>query len=259
MKVIETFVVVLGLVASCGCASSAPATGSAGNHPAFNVLVVTSKAKDHQKMMAAAAPMLTMMATDNNFHVDITSDDTLITDENLAHYQVFVPLQEAPFDMTTVEQAALQRFIERGGGWVGIHAAGLTGRQFIGVNTTYWSWFESFMGGVIYRPHPAFQQGTLVIEDHTHPITKNLPDKMVISDEWYEFNESPRPRMRVLAHADETTYKQNKPMGDHPMIWINEHYRRMVYIAIGHDASLCVNRDFQVLVRDAILWAASTK
>ena len=77
----------------------------------------------------------------------------------------------------------------------------------------------------------------------------------VVSDEWYEFNESPRPRVHVLAHADESTYRQNKPMGDHPMVWINENYRRMVYIAIGHDQSLCVNRDFQVLVRDAILWA----
>jgi len=81
----------------------------------------------------------------------------------------------------------------------------------------------------------------------------------VVSDEWYEFNESPRPRVHVLAHADESTYRQNKPMGDHPMVWINENYRRMVYIAIGHDASLCVNRDFEVLVRDAILWAGSQK
>jgi type 1 glutamine amidotransferase len=159
--------------------------------------------------------------------------------------------------MTQSEQAALQRFIERGGGWVGIHAAGLTGRQFIGRGAPYWSWFEEFLGGITYRPHPRFQQGTLVIEDHQHPVTRNLPDRMTIGDEWYEFNESPRPRVRVLAHADESTYTQNKPMGDHPMIWVNERYRRMVYICIGHDASLCADDDFKVLVRDAILWAHS--
>ena len=104
------------------------------------------------------------------------------------------------------------------------------------------------MGGVIYSPHPRFQQGTLVIEDRNSPITKGLPAKMVISDEWYEFNESPRPRVHVIATADESTYKPNKPMGDHPMIWTNEKYPRTVYIAIGHDASLCVNPDYQVLV-----------
>jgi type 1 glutamine amidotransferase len=207
-------------------------------------------------MMAAAAPMLKMMATDNHFDVEITDDDTVINDANLARYQVFVQLQEAPFDMTGPEKAALQRFIEQGHGWVGIHAAGLTGRQFA-PGKPYWSWFETFLGGVVYLPHPQFQQGTLIIEDRNHPVTRNLPDRMVISDEWYEFDRSPRPRVHVLAHADESTYKQNKPMGDHPMVWINENYRRMVYIAIGHDASLCVNRDFEILVRDAILWAGS--
>jgi type 1 glutamine amidotransferase len=59
-----------------------------------------------------------------------------------------------------------------------------------------------------------------------------------------------------LALADESTYQQNKPMGDHPIIWTNEHYRRMIYIGIGHDASLCSDKNFDVLVRDAIRWAA---
>jgi type 1 glutamine amidotransferase len=247
----------IALFAMGGCTKTTPPPAIATTRPAFNVLVVTSRAKDHLKMMAAAAPMLKVMATDNHFDLEITDNDAVINDANLARYQVFVQLQEAPFDMTPAEQAALQKFIEQGHGWVGIHAAGLTGRKFLAPGATYWSWFETLLGGVIYSPHPAYQKGTLVIEDRNHPVTRNLPERMMISDEWYEFNESPRPRVHVLAHADESTYKQNKPMGDHPMIWINENYRRMVYIAIGHDASLCVNRDFEVLVRDAILWAVS--
>lgn len=207
-------------------------------------------------MIAAATPLLQKMAADNNFAVDITNDGSVITDENLANYQVFVQLQDAPFDMTPDQQQALQKFIEAGHGWVGIHAAGLTGKKFVG-DKPYWQWFEDFLGGVTYSPHPKFQKGTLVIEDHSHPATKNLPDKMEISDEWYEFNESPRPRVRVLAHADESTYKQNHPMGDHPLIWTNEKYPRTIYIAIGHDASLCDNPDYQTLLRDSILWAAS--
>jgi uncharacterized protein len=224
--------------------------------PAFKVLAVTSRAKDHLKMIAAATPMLQKMATDNNFTIDITDDATVINDENLSRYQVFVQLQEAPFDMSADEQQSLRKFIEQGHGWVGIHAAGLTGKKFIGPDRAYWQWFEDFLGGITYSPHPKFQKGTLLIEDHTHPVTKNLPAQMEISDEWYEFNESPRERVHVLATADETTYKQNKPMGDHPMIWTNEKYHRMIYIAIGHDASLCDNPDFQILVRNAILWAA---
>jgi len=210
-------------------------------------------------MIAAAEPMLHMMATDNNFDIDITTDLTKITDENLAHYQVFLQLQEAPFDIPRKEQDVIQRYVEGGGGWVGIHAAGLTGRTFLVAGMHYWQWYQDFLGGVSYSPHPKFQKGTLIIEDHSSPITRELPDKWVLSDEWYEFDHSPRgaPGIHVLARADESTYHQNKPMGDHPMIWVNTNYRRMVYIAIGHDAYLCSDPNFEKLIRDSILWAAT--
>jgi type 1 glutamine amidotransferase len=113
------------------------------------------------------------------------------------------------------------------------------------------------MGGIVYSPHPAFQKGSVVVEDRSHPATRNLPDSFEISDEWYEFDRSPRPNVRVLARADESTYKPNKPMGDHPMIWTNERYDRVLYIGIGHAAALCDDANFAVLIRDAILWAAS--
>jgi uncharacterized protein len=237
------------LVIVFGCA-----TTPARKEP-MRVLVVTSRAKDHLKMIAAAGPMLQKMAEEDHFVVDITDDDSVITDSNLARYRVFVQLQEAPFDMKPSEQAALQRFIESGHGWVGIHAAGLTGHQFLLAGMPYWEWFETFLGGVVYSPHPRYQKGVLIIEDRTHPVTRGLPAKMEIGDEWYEFDRSPRPRVRVLASADESSYRQNKPMGDHPMIWVNEKYHRMVYIAIGHDASLCANPDYVRLVSNAILWA----
>jgi chitinase len=230
-------------------------TAAAAPKPPMKVLVVTSRAKDHPKMIAAATPMLEKMAAENHFTVDITNDDSVINEANLANYQVFVQLQEAPFDMKPAEQAALQKFIESGHGWVGIHAAGLTGRQFLIPGMHYWQWFEDFLGGVVYSPHPKYQKGTLVIEDHDHPVTRDLPERIELSDEWYEFDKSPRPSVRVLAVADETTYHQNKPMGDHPMVWVNERYHRMVYIAIGHDPSACDNPAFVKMLRNAIVWA----
>ncbi|MCW3117679.1 MAG: ThuA protein [Chitinophagaceae bacterium] len=225
----------------------------------FKVFVIVSSAKDHVKMVAAARPFLEKMAADNNFLIDITADTSKITDTNLANYQVFLQLHEAPFDMSYDQQAAIQKFIEQGKGWVGIHAAGLTGKDFLGPQKKYWQWFEDYMGGITYSPHPAFQKGVVIIEDHKHPVTKNLPDRFEVPDEWYEFNKSPRPNVRVLGTADESSYRQNKPMGDHPIIWTNEKYARMIYIGIGHDASLCSDKNFTILVRDAILWAASPR
>lgn len=80
----------------------------------FRVFVTTSKAKDHIKMMAAAGPALQKMAVENNFEIDISEDTSLINEQNLSRYQVFIPLQQAPFDMSPNQQAAVQHFIERG-------------------------------------------------------------------------------------------------------------------------------------------------
>ncbi|MDR3688720.1 MAG: ThuA domain-containing protein [Fimbriimonas sp.] len=225
--------------------------------PKFRVLVVASRAKDHLKMISAAKPVLEKMAEENHFEVDFTDDADTINDDNLMHYQAFVMLHLAPFDMTPPQQQALQRFIEAGHGWVGIHAAGLTGREFMDPKSTYWEWFEGFMGGVLYSPHPYYQKGTVVVEDSRHPVTKGLPHRFEVGDEWYEFDKSPRGNVRVLATADESTYHPNKPMGDHPIIWVNEHFHRMVYIAIGHDPSILENKDYLHLLKNAIGWAAS--
>ena len=221
----------------------------------FRVLVVASRAKDHLKMIAAARPFFETMAAANHFDLDFSDDSSLINPVNLSHYQVFVMLHLAPFDMSAPQQAALQQFVEEGKGWVGIHAAGLTGKQFRGAGSPYWQWFEDFMGGIIYSPHPAFQKATLIVEDRKHPATLHLPARMEVPDEWYEFDKSPRDKVRVLASVDESSYHQNKPMGDHPIIWTNQRYRRMIYIGVGHDPVLLADSNYATLLRDAILWA----
>lgn len=227
--------------------------------PRFKALVVASRAKDHLKMIAAARPFFEKMASENNFDLEFTDDTSVVNEINLIQYKVFIQLHLAPFDMSYGQQAALQQYIENGGGWVGIHAAGLTGDMFKSPNRVYWQWFEDFMGGIAYSPHPKFQKGTFIIEDMKHPATKHLPKQIEVYDEWYEFNKSPRDNVRVLAVADESTYTQKKPMGDHPIIWCNEKYPHTIYIGIGHDASLCDDKSYKVLVRNAILWAGANQ
>ena len=221
------------------------------------ILVVASSDPDHDPMILAAKQFFKEIASSNQFEIDFTRDANVITENNLANYHVFIQLHLAPFDMTQQQQFALQQFISKGRGWIGIHAAGLTGKQFIDPQTPYWQWFEKLMGNIVYSPHPAIQNGNVIIEDRSHPVTKNLPASFTIRDEWYEFNKSPRLNVHVLASADETSYKPSKPMGDHPIIWTNPQYNRVLYIGIGHDKSICSDPNFTILMRDAILWAAS--
>jgi uncharacterized protein len=235
----------------CGCSA-----GPRSPAPAFKVLVVASSDHDHEAMIAKAQPFLEALAAENHFALDFTKDTGQIDEANLAKYQVFIQFHLAPFNMSASQQKALQKFIEDGHGWIGIHAAGLTGKQFLAPGTPYWQWFQDLMGDIVYSPHPAIQNGSVVLEDRRHPVTRNLPASFEVRDEWYEFDRSPRPHVRVLARADESTYQPNKPMGDHPMIWTNETYRRALYVGIGHDPTICSDPRFAVLMRDAILWAA---
>jgi type 1 glutamine amidotransferase len=46
-------------------------------------------------------------------------------------------------------------------------------------------------------------------------------------------------------------------MGDHPVIWTNEHYRaRNVYVFMGHHPELFQNHAFTAIFRNSIFWAA---
>ena len=119
-----------------------------GQKPSFKVLVVASADPDHDPMIIKAKAFLEKIGSENIFEVFYTRDATLINDENLSQYQVFVQMHLAPFDMTPQQQAALQNFISKGKGWVGIHEAGLTGTQFKGPDVPYWMWFEKLMGDI---------------------------------------------------------------------------------------------------------------
>jgi type 1 glutamine amidotransferase len=220
------------------------------------VLVVAATDPYHRAMSVKAKDFFQRLAENNHFILDFTTDSTVINDKNLSHYNVFIQLHLAPFNLSPQQQQALEKYISNGGGWIGIHAAGLAGKQFVKDPKPYWQWYENLLG-ITYNSHPTLQQGTLVVTDRNHPVTRNLPDSFSIRDEWYVFDHPPSGEMRILARADENSYTPKKPMGYHPMIWTNPRYAHVLYIGIGHDTSICADENFAILLRDAILWAAS--
>lgn len=222
------------------------------------VFIIGATDKYHSPMVDKAEPMFRKMAAQNDFDVHFTRDTSEVNLLNLAGYQVFVQLHLAPFDMSPSQQYAIQEFISKGKGYLAIHAAGLTGEEFGRGKDNYWQWFDDLLGGVSYTPHPPLQEGTVVIEDHNHPITQDLPTRFNLRDEWYEFDTIPRKKdAQVLAVADESTYHPRKPMGYHPVIWVNPNFNRVAYISIGHDSTSCRNPSYIQLLTNAIRWAAS--
>jgi hypothetical protein len=237
-------------------------TPATPQHPIkFRVVALAEKTRgDHQSFVDAAKLYLAKLGAENGFTVDYISTTDPIDDAFLAQYRLFIQLNYPPFNWTPTAQKAIENYITKGnGGWVGFHHAGLIG-DFDGYPMS--PWFSKFLGGIRYTSYlPHFAKATVRVEPGSHPVTTGLSSSFVIQkEEWYTWNKSPRPNVRVLATVDESTYEPNsmiKMGGDHPVVWTNEHYKaRNVYIFMGHHAGLFDDPNFVHLFRNAILWSA---
>jgi type 1 glutamine amidotransferase len=238
------------------------ATLSTAHAQTFRALVLTERGGIHEPYVVAGLSWLDSLAAVHHFTFDVINDTEKINDAYLAQYQVFIQLNYPPYTWTKTAATAFEKYIADGkGGWVGFHHATLLG-EFDGY--PLWNWFSGFMGGIRWKNYVArLVSGRVTVEDKKHPAMQDLPATFVIDkEEWYTYDKNPRPNVHVLASVDESTYtpKTDTTMGDHPVIWTNPAMKaRNIYILMGHHPSLFRNPAYNVLVRNAILWAAGKK
>jgi uncharacterized protein len=225
----------------------------------FRVLALAEHGGIHKPFVDAARIWLRKLASQHDFTVDYVEDTQKIDDAFLAQYALFIQLNYPPYNWTDAAQSAFIRYIEQGkGGWIGFHHATLLG-EFDGFQM--WPWFHDFMGGIRFKNYIAsFVTGTVTVEDNSHPAMKGVVSPFVIErEEWYTYDTTPRPRVHVLASVDEKTYTPatDLKMGDHPVIWTNEHVKaRNIYIFMGHRPEHFNNPSFTQIFSNAIFWAA---
>jgi type 1 glutamine amidotransferase len=225
----------------------------------FNALVLSENGGHHVRFSDRARIWLDQLAADSNFSVTNIRNTDSITIEYLRNYQLFIQLDYPPYNWKPEAASAFTDYIEKGkGGWIGFHHATLLG-EFDGFRL--WDWFWNFMGRIRFKDYIAdFADGTVQVEDSLHPVMKNLPASFRIEkEEWYTYDSSPRPNIRVLASVDESGYhpQSSKKMGDHPVIWSNEKMKaKNIYIFMGHSPDLFQNPCYIQLFKNAIFWAA---
>ncbi len=248
----------LWLVAAMMLALGGVATGQ-GKAPVFRAVALAEKGGIHKPFVDSAKIWLGKLARENNFAVDYIEDTEKVNDAFLANYNLFVQLNYPPYMWTDTAKGAFIKYIEEGkGGWIGFHHATLLG-EFDGY--AMWPWFHEFMGEVRFKSYIAtFVTGTVTVEDTKHPAMKDVNSPFVVeNEEWYTYDKSPRPNVHVLASVDEKTYTPTTEikMGDHPVIWTNEHMKaRNIYIFMGHHPELFENAAFAQIFKNAIFWAA---
>ncbi|MCH8061904.1 MAG: ThuA domain-containing protein, partial [Chloroflexi bacterium] len=177
---------------------------------------------------------LKALGQSNGFTVVDTTDSSIFNDADLAQFEAVIFFQTHQDVMTDGEQAAFERYIRNGNGYVGIHIA--SGTEYD------WGWYGGLVGAR-FNNHPNTQQAVVNIEDPSHPSTSSLPSTWVRTDEWYNFFNGPdRNVVHVLATVDETTYDTadgiapgSEHGSDHPIAWCQVYDGgRSWYTGMGH-------------------------
>ena len=176
------------------------------------------------------------------------SEDPAALEAPLDGYAAVVFLSTSGEVLTPAGRARLARYVEEGGGFVGVHAAACTEED--------WPYYGDLLGARFAR-HPRYQPGSAVVEDPDHPATRHLPPRWDFTDEWYDFRSSPRGRVRVLLAADESSYDGGGMGADHPLAWCHGHGAgRVFYTALGHASEAYADPAFRAHLRGGTAWAA---
>ncbi|MFV2017556.1 ThuA domain-containing protein [Micromonospora sp. LOL_023] len=192
-----------------------PAPAAAADDP-YSVLVFSKTVGFRHDSIPTGIAAIQQLGATNGFTVDTTENSAAFTDDNLANYRAVIWLSTTGDVLDPDQQAAFERYIQAGGGYVGIHAAS---------DTEYsWPWYGELVGAY-FANHPANQSATVNVEDPAHPSTDGLPARWSRYDEWYNFQTNPRGDVHVLASLDESTYTAGAgAMGaDHPIAWCRDY------------------------------------
>jgi type 1 glutamine amidotransferase len=218
----------------------------------FRVLVFSKTVGFRHGSIDDGIALVQSLGTANGFAVDTTEDAADFNSANLSQYAVVIWLSTTGDVLDDAQQAAFEAYIQNGGGWVGVHAA---------TDCEYgWPWYGGLIGGnAWFQSHPSIQTATLNVEDATHESTVELPASFSIQDEWYNFQNNPRPSVNVLVTIDESSYDAGADaMGDdHPISWYHEYDGgRAWYTALGHRDQTFADSRFQSHLLGGIQWAA---
>ena len=189
-------------------------------------VLVFSKTKGyHHASIPIGVAAIQKLGAENNFLVDTTTDAGLFTTKNLKQYAAVIFLSTTGDVLNNEQQAAFEKYIHSGKGFMGVHAA---------TDTEYdWPWYNQLVGAY-FKSHPKQQEAILTITDATHSSTQHLPAKWKRFDEWYNFK-SLQNGLHVLMTIDEKSYTGGENGDVHPMAWYHEFDGgRAFYTELGH-------------------------
>lgn len=191
----------------------------------LKVLIFCKTAGYHHESIAAGVVAIKKLGAENNFEADSTTDSRKFTYDNLKQYAAIIFLSTTHDVLDDAQQKEFMKYIEAGGGFVGVHAA---------TDCEYnWQWYGNLVGAY-FDSHPAQQEAVIDVIDADNISTKHLPTHWKRFDEWYNFKWI-EPNLHVLLTIDEASYTGGKNPAYHPMAWYHSYDGgRAFYTELGH-------------------------
>lgn len=195
------------------------------------------------------------LSSENNFGLDTTTDAAVFNEESLKQYDaiIFSNTNNDVFE-TEEQKVAFMRYIQAGGGLVGIHSAIGTERN--------WKWFKRMIGATFLR-HPPFQPFTVHVIDKDHSAAKKLNTSWNTNDEFYYFKEI-NPSIHVLTVSDLSQIKDSVNGKDarpivfgnrYPSSWCHEFDGGKIwYTALGHSKNDYSNKTYLAPILEGLKW-----
>lgn len=201
--------------------------------------------------IAAGVAMVSGLAREGALSAEATEDAAIFSDEGLAVFRAVVWLNTTGDVLDEAQQAAFERFVRSGGGWVGVHSAA--------DSKYHWPFYGVLLAGAWFRSHPAIQTARIEVRAVSPCCSHWVPD-YVFEDEWYNFRANPADDgAQVLLALDETSYDPGADaMGaDHPIAWRREvDAGRAWYTGLGRRSKTFADVGFRRHLAAGIRWAA---
>ncbi len=195
-------------------------------HEKPRVLVFSKTMGFHHASIPKGIDAIIKLGNENGFDVDTTTNSDKFNDDTLKQYAAVIFLSTTGHVLDYRQRAAFERYIEAGGGFVGVHAA---------TDTEYdWGWYGRLVGAY-FNGHPKPQQAKFIIRDRNFPATKFFNDTVwTRTDELYNFKKI-NPDIHVLITIDEKSYEGGTNGAFHPMSWYHNYDGgRSFYTEMGH-------------------------
>ena len=196
------------------------------------VLVFAKTSGYHHESIADGLAAIEKLGVQNKFLVDTTSNADWFTEDSLKNYAAVVFLSTTGDVLNNYQEADFERYIQSGGGYMGIHAA---------TDCEYdWGWYGR-LAGAYFLDHPGIndtfpnvQEGVLNVVDASNNAVSHLPKQWKRTDEYYSFKKISKD-IKVIMTIDEKSYHGGHNGDNHPMAWYHEYDGgRAFYTELGH-------------------------